>query len=349
VLKLAEPMEEACYIDAVRLVQYDLPPEWSMTLDERLGILGPQPTGAPRFYRDSMNPSRAVNDRGEDVTASILNADLQAADVGALDRRFIGRLMKLNVLTLTFDRPIDGQPRAMLIADGWVEYPYSQTMFAAWQAGADYLAPTIDARGDDGTWHTVLEQFGYPAGMPRQMSVPLENLPVGTSELRISTNQEVYWDKLTIAWAEDCPEVNRTPLPLMASTLMRSGFALHTSGDQAVPHYDYENRATFWDTRTQTGTYTRFGPVDELLSQGDDALVIIGPGEEVHLEFSASLSPATEGWTRRLVLETEGWCKDMDFYTKDGMTVGPMPRRHEDSSRRDALHAKYNDRLMAGE
>ena len=29
----------------------------------------------------------------------------------------------------------------------------------------------------DGKWHTVLEQFGYPAGMPRRMSVPLDKLP----------------------------------------------------------------------------------------------------------------------------------------------------------------------------
>ncbi len=40
-LKLSEPMEEAAYIDAVRMVAYDLPTGWSMTLDERMQILGP--------------------------------------------------------------------------------------------------------------------------------------------------------------------------------------------------------------------------------------------------------------------------------------------------------------------
>ncbi|MCZ6735826.1 MAG: FG-GAP-like repeat-containing protein, partial [Planctomycetota bacterium] len=33
VLKLTEPMEEACYLDSMRLVSYDLPPGWKMTLD----------------------------------------------------------------------------------------------------------------------------------------------------------------------------------------------------------------------------------------------------------------------------------------------------------------------------
>ena len=91
--------------------------------------------------------------------------------------------------------PTAGDP--MLIADGWVEYPYSQTSFAAWQAGATYDAPTIEARLADGTWTTVLEQIGYPAGMPRRMSLPLVGLPAGTTAIRIRTNQEIYWDRLS--------------------------------------------------------------------------------------------------------------------------------------------------------
>ena len=57
--------------------------------------------------------------------------------------------------------------------DGWVEYPYAQTVFAAWQAGAPYPAPTLEARDGDGRWHVVAREFGYPAGMPRRMTLPL--------------------------------------------------------------------------------------------------------------------------------------------------------------------------------
>ena len=206
-LKLGEPMEEACYLDSVGLVVYDVPPGWRMTLDERMGILGPQPTGEPRYYRHEILPARAVNDRGQDVTELVAAADHRAAPVGELDRRFLGRLEAPNVVTLTFDEPLtgrDGQP--MLVADGWIEYPYSQTMFGAWQAGAGYSAPTVEARGADGEWRVVLEQFGYPAGMPRQMSVPLDELPAGALELRISTNQEIYWDRLAVAFAETPPK-----------------------------------------------------------------------------------------------------------------------------------------------
>ena len=166
------------------------------------------------------------------------------------------------MLTLEFDAPINNTATAtpVLIIDGWVEYPYSQTMFAAWQAHAAYTAPTLEARGADGQWHTVLEQFGYPAGMPRRMSVPLSALPAGVTALRLITNQEIYWDRIAVVYAEALPEAQHTRLPLQRAQLMETGFALRTTGAQRQPHYDYDQRSPFWDTRHMRGYYTQFGP-----------------------------------------------------------------------------------------
>ena len=49
-IKLGEPMEEAMYIDSTRLVAYDLPKGWQMTLDERFATAAPDVTGATIFY-----------------------------------------------------------------------------------------------------------------------------------------------------------------------------------------------------------------------------------------------------------------------------------------------------------
>ena len=212
--------------------------------------------------------------------------DLIAAPVGKIDNRFIGRLAQDHSLTLVFDEVIS-RPGAMLIADGWVEYPYSQTMFAAWQAGAAFLAPTLEASGRDGRWQRVFEQFGYPAGMPRRMSVPLPDLPPGTRALRIRTNMEIYWDRLAVAWAESAPQVRRRPLPLTRARLARTGFPRRSTAAQRLPHYDYAERRPFRDTRYAAGLYTRFGPVAALVEEIDDAVARIGPGEEVHLEVAA--------------------------------------------------------------
>jgi hypothetical protein len=350
VLKIGEPMEEAAYLDAARLIAYDLPPGWDMVLDERMGVAGPEPTGEAVFFRTQRLPVLATDRSGTDVTESITEADLHAAPPGATDPRFIGRLREPQVLTLQFDEPLDDKAGAspVLVIDGWIEYPYSQTMFAAWQAHADYRAPTLEARGADGQWHTLLEQFGYPAGMPRRMSVPLAALPEATTALRLTTNQEIYWDRIAVVYAETPPAVQVGPLPLVRARLQESGFACRTTGPQRQPHYDYDRRSPLWDTRYMRGYYTAFGPVGELLATADDALAIIGPGEEVHLEFAARLPALPEGWQRRLVLEANGWAKDMDLYTGDGMTLEPLPMSGKPADRRDALHRKYNTRYRQG-
>jgi len=350
VVKVHEPMEEVTYLDALSLVAYDLPPGWAMGLDERMGISGPEPTGRSFFFRTQVIPIQAVNDRGEDVTALVTSRDLRAAPIGKADQRFLGRLKRDHVLTLTFASPLDsdrGTP--VLLAEGWNEYPYSSTNFAAWQAGADFRAPTLEARAIDGTWHKILEQFGYPAGMPRPMSVPLPWLPQNTCELRISTNQEIYWDWLAVAYPEPCPEATIYELPLMQATLIRSGFPERHERPQRVPCYDYHRRKPSWDTRYLEGYYTRIGHVEALIQAKDDAVAIFGPGEEIQCTFTSPEKPVKDGWTRRYVLEAYGWCKDMDLYTQDGETIEPLPRLGPESESVNALHRKLNTRYLSGQ
>jgi Flp pilus assembly protein TadD len=358
ILKLGEPMEEACYLDAARLVAYDLPPGWDMTVDDRMRIGGgPEPTGEGMFYRrESLRaPDRAVNDRGEDVTASLRKVDLVAAPVGEIDDRFIGRLMHEHVVTLSFDERMLRRERrggGVLLIDGWVEYPYSQTMFAASQAKATYQAPTLEMRDANGEWKAVYEQFGYPAGMPRQMALPLPDdvdISSGT-ELRIRTNQEIYFDRIALAAIEDCAEARRIELPLAVATMADVGFPKRTTGPQRQPHYDYFQRAPLWDTRHQRGFYTEFGRCDELVTREDNALAIFGPGEEIELRYDAGvLPPLADGWSLRFVLEARGWCKDMDLYTEDGETLEPLPMGESPhASDREALHQRFNTRYESG-
>ena len=349
-VKIAESKEEAAYIDSVRLVAYDLPPGWNVVLDERMQTGGPKVSGQPFYFQRETLPVQVVNDRGEDVTAALQQADLQAADPGPHDARFIGRLAADNVLTLEFATDLDsasGQP--LLVADGWIEYPYSQTMFAAWQAHADYRPPTLEARDSEGRWHTLLKEFGYPAGMPRRMAVPLPRLPAGTRALRISTNQEIYWDRLAVAWAEAAPAAAMKHVLALAQAEVRTmGFPRPSIGPQRQPSYDLGRIAPLWDTRIQSGFYTAFGRVDELVAEDDDALAVIGPGEQVHLEFEATLPPLEQGWSRRFALETHGWAKDMDLYTRNGDSIDPLPVTGKDVERRDRLNHQYNTRFASG-
>ncbi len=351
-IKITEPMQEIAYIDTTRLHLYDLPKGWSVAMDERMFTGGgPEPDGSPIFYQHANTswPIRVINDRGQDVVAAVKAVDGVAADPGERDRRFLGRLANDHVMELDFGgiiNPIGSRP--VLWASGWVEYPYSQTVFAAWQAGADYRPPTLSAF-HDGQWSLVYEQFGYPAGMPREMTLPLMDLPANTTKLRIEGNWEVYWDAVAIIEAEPMPpETMVHVLTPLEARLAKTGFARRDTLEQRRPYYDYDDRSAFWDTHYQSGYYTALGPVMELVEAHNNAFVIVGPGEELHLEFDAP-KQYTEG-ERVVVLETRGYAKDKDLYTLTGETVGPLPYTPGigDRGERDRLHDRYMTRYKGG-
>ena len=77
-----------------------------------------------------------------------------------------------------------------------------------------------------------------------------------------------------------------------------------------------------------SGKLTRYGDVADLLRADDDRLCVVGPGDEVRLEFDAKgLPPLPEGWTRSYVLRSFGYCKDADPFTATSDTVEPLPWR----------------------
>ena len=349
-LKLAEPMEENAYLDSVRLTVYDLPTGWDIVLDERLAVGGAPATGRHITFRRVVAPVSVTAADGMDVTELAAAKDRRAPPPGELDPRFIGLLEHDQELTLEFAQPLDAGG-AVLVADGWIEYPYSQTVFAAWQAGVRYRPATLEARNGHGEWVVIAEEFGYPAGMPRTMALPLPELPPGTDALRLTSNMEIYWDRLRLVWEEPLEKLVTTTLEPVTARVARTGFAQRTTGPQRVPHYDYGKRSPHWDAKAPEGLYTSFGDARELVRDTDGALAIISSGEEVHLEFDAP-PEAPPGHRRFFRIVFHGWAKDMDLYTLDGDTLDPMPVPEGADpgmlAKRDRLHARYNVRFRQG-
>ena len=359
-VRLGEPMEEACYLDAARLEAIDVPEGWEVVLDERMGIGGPAPTGEPRFFRRAIDPVRAsVRHAGVpafDATDSIVVRDGRAADLGPAHRRFIGRLAREASLELEFGVPVaDAAGEPAIVIDGWVEYPYSSTAFAMWQADALPAVPTLEALDPaSGEWVTLVADYGYPAGMPRTcvLPVPATTLPAGCTALRLRTSMEIYVDRVRLAWFEPCPQARRVGVPLASAEVAACGFPRRATHAQRRPDYDYARRAPLGDCRTQPGTYTAFGPCTPLVAETDDAVAIFGAGEEVRLRFDASrLPPVEHGLRRAWVLSVDGWCKDMDLLTRDGATLGPLPARDgsPEAHGRADLHRRFNTRWAGGQ
>lgn len=347
VIKITEPMEESAYIDQVALTAYDLPPGTQMVLDERLGTGLPEPTGALVPFSTMLRPQAATDQAGRSVLDELLEVDRVAVDPGEPDRRFAGLMKAPAELVITFEQDLGSLEAPVLYFDGWVEYGYSQTYFAAWQAGLKGESVSLDIRTPEG-WQSWLPAWGYPAGMPRSGSLPLGALPAGTHSLRLTTNQEIYWDQLAIVEAASAESIRSHPLALSDARVSKTGFPVRTDLPQRVPTYNYSQREPFWDTEYHEGLYTALGPAVPLVEGHDNNLAIIGAGDELELQFDAKLPPLPAGWTRTFVVDLKGWAKDMDLYTRDGRTLGPLPVDPEAPSGSRALEERFNTRFQVG-
>jgi hypothetical protein len=342
-MHLAEPMEENTYLDSVRLHRWWLPEGWHLVMDERMGTALPEPTGQPVFYRKSWLPSRA-RANGREVLPTLLRADGQPVPLHGVSRRYLGSLDEPLRLELWFPELPKGG-RFGLVTDAWVEYPYSQTLLAAYQAGRTYDPPSIEILVD-GVWRPWRRTLGYPAGMPRESYFPLGQLPAGTTAVAIVTNLEVYWDRIRLIREETPPEsVEHQVFAPTAAELQYLGYPVRTRQAWKRPEFDFAKRRTMSDMKNLEGLYTRFGDVRQLLGADDGAFVVYGSGESVHLAFATDGEGPPAGHHAVLAVEFRGYAKDMDLYTRDGGHVGPLPPPAKPGAEPDRLlHERFNQR-----
>lgn len=352
-VKIAEPMEEIAYLDQIELWAVDVPPGHRMILNERLAMNGPLPDGMPVLIEQSLVPVAAqVHAEGQpplDVQEALARTDLVPVPVGAEHRSLKGLLEDELIVEFEFDRDLGEWTHPGLQIDGWVEYGYSQTSFAAWQAGRVYDGLTLERLDASGAWVVLSSSFGYPAGMPRQSYLKLDPLPVGTHRLRLRTHQQIYLDHVAMLQVNDQQVARIHRIPVDRAAVSQQGYPRRSNGPDYQPSYDDRDRQPFWDTRYPSGYYTALGEATALVTEQDNALAIIGPADALELSFAQPPSPAPEGWSRYWVLSSIGWAKDMDLYTFSGETVEPLPADPDvNSGQASRLHSRYNTRFQSG-
>lgn len=329
-LRICEPMEEIAYIDRLELLALDHPTNQSVFPDERLAVSGPPPTHQLLVADSPLFPVKAQAPDGADCTERLARVDRRYAYQPPLDRRFIG-FCKPHTLELDFaDGLIDirSTDQIFMFIRGYIEYPYSQTVYAAAQAKMGWEPIRIERLTQDGVWKTLIPDAGVPGGMDRTMTIDLTSQLTGPScRLRVTTNMEVYYDQIFLARNSGLKDVAVHNVPLGDAQLRRAGFAREYSPDGRLPLiYDYHLMDPSAPFHVLSGAYTRYGPVGELLQSFDDRFVLVGPGDEIALRFKAeSLSPVASGKTRSFVLISHAYCKDMDLYTATPETVEPLP------------------------
>ena len=125
-----------------------------------------------------------ISSRGADVRPVAGAWDNEGRDVApqlaTVDHQFVNDLNVLqfagftdpHTLTLDLGEPYKGGTLRLLL-NGYVEYFSATSLYAAHQAGLDPVSPYIEAQDASGKWVRVLDDMGFPAGLPRTMVADL--------------------------------------------------------------------------------------------------------------------------------------------------------------------------------
>jgi hypothetical protein len=341
ILKIAEPMDEMTYLDAAWLDVVDHPAGTTVYPDERFDPESAHPAGGRLMFRDRIPPREARDHRGNDVRQQLAESDRNTVDdfdrsavwIGYADDHFI---------ELDFERSFAGlkenEPLALFLA-GWVEYPYSGTNWAAATAGVEMKPPVLKWLNEHGQWERLVANMGYPAGLPRMMTLDLtgklpavvrgesghEPLPL---RMRIETNMEIYWDEIFAARLLPTSPMRPTLLKPAQADLSYRGYLQEYTPDGREPKlFDYHQIISVPLIGLE-GARTPYGDVREHLLDADERFALINAGDAVTLVFdSGELPPLRTGWTRSYILRTFGYCKASELFTRTGRTVEPLPSR----------------------
>jgi len=328
--RFMEPLEEAVYLDQVRVLAVDHPADVDVYPNEYFVSNPPYPEFKVVISRDARPPAGAWDEHGHNVLPDLL-AHRYFGDFALT--QFQG-FAKPHSLVLDLGEEYRRGPLWLLL-HGEVEYFSANSMYAASQAGVQAVAPYVEALSVGGKWTRVIDDMGFPAGGPRTMTADLTGkLPRGTRKIRITTNLQVYWDSILVSRTPQEPRekakaqsVRLTQVPLIRADLGSHGFPLKIEGTPpGNVQYIYEKTSATGPYTRPAGTYTRYGDVLPLLTAVDDQLVVFGSGDEVRLDFDPSKLPALpQGWLRDYFFAANGYEKDMDFYAAEGNFVAPLP------------------------
>jgi len=356
--RFMEPLEEAVYLDRVKLLAVDHPADVEVYPNEYFASNPPYPAFKVVFSHAAHPPAGVRDEHGH----NLLPALIAHRYVGDFTRLPFAGFTELHSLELELDEPYAGGP-LWLLMHGEIEYFSATGMYAAAQAGLTPIAPYIQALDGKGRWVRVVDDMGFPAGGPRTMTADLTGrLPRGTRKIRIWTNLEIYWDSILIDRTRQNQSLRILPVPLVRAGLRFHGFPWKIEGQPpGNVNYVYEKASPTGPYTRPAGLYTRYGDVLPLLTEFDDKLVVFGSGDEVALEFDPSHLPAlAPGWLRDYFYAAQGYEKDMDFYAYDFTSVDPLPFRDMGtypypgkSFPLDDLHLnyrlEYNTRYVSGQ
>jgi len=274
-------------------------------------------------------PLSATDDRGNDVLPALRESD--AVYVSSLTPTQYQGVVEPHDLILDLGENA-GRAGTFLFLRGWI-YPTDASINVALsqQSKLEVQGPSLEVRDARGRWTTAIPNIGFPSGKDKTIVIDLAGkFPTSDHRVRIRTSMQIYWDQAFIGGDVAASPVKITTLEPVSADLHYRGFSrMYRKGGRYGPYwFAYHDVSKESPWRPIEGTFTRFGDVLPLLKAPDDMYVIMGPGDEMTVQFDASSESALPpGWKRDFLLYTDGWIKDSDLNTALGTTVEPLPFR----------------------
>ena len=336
VLQLTEELWEAAYFDEVKLMAVDHPADVAIFTNEKVG----SPEMAAHRIHTVKNARQLV--AAKDGLGRDLLPGLKAQDQDYV-QPFQGRIMQglTDEWTMEFDlgklaetdQPAPKDIRLFLI--GWV-FPTNTSLNQAIVQNPDLnppAPPSLEVIDTDGQWKTVRPFIGFPSGKTKAMVIDVSDAFLTRDyRLRIRSSMELYWDSAFFTVDEVDAETKSFDCSLAAADLHYRGFSRRTYADnslfrngRAPEGYDYDSITTEPRWNEMLGRFTRYGDTSKLLLSQDDHMVVMGPGDELTVEFTAPTDEPPAGWKRDFVLYNVGWDKDADLSTVYGQSSEPYP------------------------
>jgi hypothetical protein len=346
-LRLTEELRELAFVDQVNLRVIDHPASLEIIPNEM--FTGP-PFPEDKFFAlpEHRWPVSAVDDQGNNILDLISRRDGRCPTFALTPYDGLG-----HPHSLTLDLgDLSGTSQILLFLDGWIYWADSSVSWSVFQNPGLSLTPLkVEVRDADGRWQTAIASAGLPTSKGLVVPVDLTGkFPARDWHVRLSTTLCLYFDRIFVSTGNEASKCQVTVLPAMQASLHYRGFSCMHRDPLGFESFDYAQVSPAGSWNAPRGWLTRYGDVTPLLGHADDMFVIIAPGDELILRFTAALLPApAAGWTRSFIFYADGWVKDGDLNTQCSETVEPLPFHGmsgypyppEERYPEDAAHLKY--------
>ena len=360
VLQITDELRELFFFDHVQLVVADHPPEVEVHTTSKLRPGKPFPPHELVGLHGRQTLRHATHSDGHDVTALLAEIDGQHVSPARLRPPQLRGLAEPFSVTLDFG-PLPTDRSLVLALTGWLRFGGGMANVAAsHDPTLPFPFPQLEVEVAGGEWRPVDVVAGAPAGKTKSIIVDLTGkLPPDATRLRLSTAFEIHWDRIGLFERADQETFRVHRLDPAVTDLHWHGSGEHENfpWDRPVtPIHDKIRPVAPWHI-TPAGWCTRYGDVKELVTQKDNALVIMNCGDELTLQFPIeNIPPKPTGHQRTFFVFTSGWDKDADYHVAAGTTVEPIPwhgmddqlygRQPRPAFANDAWIGKYNTRWV---